>query len=55
MYDNLVRVDTYARMRGVTPECVRQWAISDKVKTVKIDGIRFVKLTKEEVKERKEL
>ena len=52
MYDNLVTTNTYAKMKGVTTECVRQWALQRKVKSVKIDGIRFIKLSDEEMKER---
>lgn len=55
MYDNLVTTNTYAKMKGVTTECVRQWALQGKVKSTKIDGIRFIKLSEEEVKERKGL
>lgn len=50
MYENLVTTNTYAKMKGVTTECVRQWALQGKIKSVKIDGIRFIKLTKEEMK-----
>lgn len=52
MYENLVTASTYARMKGVTTECVRQWALQGKVKSVKIDNVRFIKLSEEEVKER---
>lgn len=52
MYDNLVTTNTYAKMKGVTTECVRQWALSNKIKSVKIDGIRFIELSEEEMKER---
>lgn len=52
IYDNLVTTNTYAKMKGVTTECVRQWALQGKVKSVKIDGIRFIELSEEEMKER---
>ena len=52
MYDNLVTTNTYAKMKGVTTECVRQWALQNKIKSVKIDGIRFIELSEEEMKER---
>ena len=55
LYDNLVTTNTYAKMKGVTTECVRQWALSNKIKSVKIDGIRFIELSEEEVKERGKL
>lgn len=53
MYDNLVTTNTYAKLKGVTTECVRQWALQCKVKSVKIDGIRFIELSEEEMKERR--
>lgn len=51
MYDSLVTTNTYAKMKGVTTECVRQWALQGKVESVKIGGVRFIKLTEEEMKE----
>lgn len=53
MYDNLVTTNTYAKMKGVTTECVRQWALSGKIKSVKIDGIRFIELSEDDIKERR--
>lgn len=44
MYDNLVTTKTYANMKGVTTECVRLWALKGKIKSVKIDGVRFIVL-----------
>ena len=55
LYDNLVTTNTYAKMKGVTTECVRQWALQNKIKSVKIDGIRFIELSEEEMKERNKL
>lgn len=55
MYKNLVTTNTYAKMKGVTTECVRQWALQNKIKSVKIDGIRFIELSEEEMKERSKL
>lgn len=55
MYKNLVTTNTYAKMKGVTTECVRQWALQNKIKSVKIDGIRFIELSEEEIKERNKL
>lgn len=53
MYDNLVTTNTYAKMKGVTTECVRQWALQGKIKSVNIDGVRFIKLSEEELKGRR--
>lgn len=53
MHENLVTTNTYAKMKGVTTECVRQWALQGKVKSVKIDNVRFIELSEEEVKERR--
>lgn len=47
MYDNLVTANTYAKMKGVTAECVRQWALQGKIKSVKIDNVEFIELTEE--------
>lgn len=55
MYENLVTSNTYAKMKGVTTECVRQWALQGKVTSIKIDGIRFIELSEDEVKERGKL
>ena len=55
LYDNLVTTNTYAKMKGVTTECVRQWALQNKIKSVKIDGIRFIELSEEELKERRKV
>lgn len=55
LYDNLVTTNTYAKMKSVTTECVRQWALQGKVKSVKIDGIRFIELSEEEMKERRKV
>lgn len=53
LYDNLVTTNTYAKMKGVTTECVRQWTLQGKVKSEKIDGVRFIKLSEDEIKERR--
>lgn len=53
MYDNLVTTNTYAKLKGVTTECVRQWALQGKIKSVKIDGIRFIELSEDDIKERR--
>lgn len=55
MYKDLKTTNNYAKMKGVTTECVRQWALQGKIKSVKIDGVRFIKLTEEEMKEGGEL
>lgn len=54
MEDYLVTTRTYAMMRNVTTECVRKWIKNGKVKNKIIDGVNFVVLTEEEVKQRKE-
>lgn len=51
LYNNLVTTNTYAKMKGVTTECVRQWALQGKIKSIKIDNVRFIELSEEEVKE----
>lgn len=40
----LVRVSTYAKMKNVTTECVRLWCVNGLVKSVLVDGVRFVVL-----------
>lgn len=55
MYENLVTSNTYAKMKGVTTECLRQWVLQGKVKSIKIDRIRFIELSEDEVKERGKL
>ena len=53
--NNLVTIRTYSLMKGVTTECVRKWVKQGKVSNKVIDGVNFVKLTKEEIKQRKEM
>lgn len=55
MEQNLVTVRTYAGMYGVTPECVRKWVRQGKVKNKMIDGVNFIVLTDEEMKQRESL
>lgn len=55
MTENLVRIQSYAIMKGVTQMTVRNWITSGKVKSIKIDDVAFVVLTDEEVQERKSL
>ena len=52
MEEKLVTVRTYSLMRNVTAECVRKWIRQKKVQNKIIDGVNFVVLTDEEVKER---
>lgn len=54
MYKNLVKFQTYSRMKGVTYQCVKAWAEKGVIKSVRIDGVAFVVLTDEEAKQRKE-
>lgn len=55
LYEDLITTSTYAKMKGVTTECVRQWALQGKIKSVKIDNVRFIELSEEEVKERRKI
>lgn len=54
MKERLVTVRTYAGMHNVTPECVRKWVRQNKVQNMVIDGVNFIILTDEELKQRKE-
>lgn len=42
--DNLVRVSTYAKSKGITPTAVYLQVKQGKVKIVEIDGMKFVDL-----------
>lgn len=55
MEERLVTVRTYAEMYRVTTECVRKWIRQNKVNWKVIDGVNFVVLTDEEVKQRESL
>lgn len=55
MEERLVTVRTYAEMYRVTTECVRKWIRQNKVNWKVIDGVNFVVLTEEEVKQRESL
>lgn len=52
-YEYLVSFQTYAKMKNVTSEAVRKWKNSGKIKAINIDNRWYVKLTPEEVKERR--
>lgn len=52
---NLVTIRTYASMYNVTSACVYKWEKQNKIKTTQIDGVKFVVLTDEEVKQRQSL
>lgn len=52
MEERLVTVRTYAEMYRVTTECVRKWIRQNKVNWKVIDGVNFVVLTDEEMKQR---
>lgn len=54
MYDNLVTYQTYSIMKGVTQQTVRYWVSIGKIESVTIDKRLFVKLTDEELKQRRE-
>lgn len=49
----LVRIQTYAIMKGVTHVAVRNWIKSGKINTIEIDDMTYVILTDEEVEQRK--
>lgn len=44
MFEDLKRINTYAKMRGVTYQCVKKWKNQKKIDIVDIDGVSFVKL-----------
>ncbi len=51
--ENLVRISTYAKYKGISPETVRLWIVNnriDKIRFRQIDGVYFVLLSKEEYK-----
>lgn len=54
MEQKLVTVRTYAGIKGVTSVCVYKWIDQGKVNKKVIDGVIFVVLTDEEMKQRKE-
>lgn len=54
MEQKLVTVRTYAGIKGVTSVCVYKWIEQGKVNKKVIDGVIFVVLTDEEMKQRKE-
>lgn len=41
----LVKVSSYARMKGVSAVQVYNWIKEKKVKQVEIDGVKFIELT----------
>lgn len=53
-YIHLMTFDHYGKMKGVTQQCVRYWVDKGKVVMRLVDGRKFVHLTPEEIKERKE-
>lgn len=50
MYENLVRISTYAKMLDLSKEMIRVRILKGLVKTVTIDKTIFIKLTDEELK-----
>ena len=55
MYDNLVTIKTYSKMINRSKERVRQKVHTGEIPSKVIDGIIFVVLTDEEVKQRESL
>lgn len=53
MYKDLMTYNHYAVMKGVVQQTVRDWVATGKIESVNIDGRLFVKLTDEELKQRK--
>lgn len=45
--NKLFRLSTYAKMKGVSTECVRKWAKNGKVKVVVIDDVKFIEISEE--------
>lgn len=52
--ERLVKFSTYAAMKGVTTPAVYLWEKLGKIKVEDMDGTKYVVLTDEEVKQRKE-
>lgn len=50
MYENLVRISTYAKMLDLSKEMIRVRILKGLVETVTIDKTIFIKLTDEELK-----
>ena len=51
--ENLVKISTYAKYKGISPETVRLWIVNnrtDKISFRQIDGVYFVVLSNEEYK-----
>lgn len=55
MYDDLMTYANYAKWKNRNQQTVRDWVAAGKVESVNIDGRLYVKLTDEEVKQRKSL
>lgn len=53
MYENLVRISTYAKMLDLSKEMIRVRILKGLVKTATIDKTIFIKLTDEELKNKK--
>lgn len=49
---NLVRISTYAKLKGISTETARLWVLNKKVKSVIIDDTIFI--VKEEEKNKKD-
>lgn len=55
MYEDLMTYANYAKWKNRNQQTVRDWVAAGKVNSVSIDGRLYVKLTDEEVKQRKSL
>lgn len=52
--DRIMTIRNYAAMKGVTVPTVYLWEKKRKIKIEDMDGVKFVILSDEEVKQRKE-
>lgn len=52
--ERLMTIRNYAAMKGVTVPAIYLWEKRGKVKIENMDGVKFVVLTDEEMKQRKE-
>lgn len=52
--DRIMTIRNYAAMKGVTVPTVYLWEKKRKINTEDMDGVKFVILSDEEVKQRKE-
>lgn len=48
MSEKLIKVSTYARMKGVSVLTVYQWIKIGKIQCTEIDGVKFIKVSENE-------